>query len=154
MPHHDNTPRHGVESSRPDYCLSLDVGSSRNQSRATPNRRGTTSGGEYAVGFRLLQEHDNTRVVAGPTEQARPVRIYLWYPAATSSAKAPMLFGRYAAIAEDDVWPSGISRPLREKLSFSRYALARSLGPEGFEALGEQPVRAFENAEPLPGPSR
>lgn len=108
--------------------------------------------GEYAVGFRLLQERDTTRVVAGPTEQARPVRIYQWYPASASSGKPSMLFGRYAAIAEDDVWPPEIAGPLREKLSFSRYALARSLGPDGFEALGEQPVRAFENAEPLPGP--
>ena len=32
--------------------------------------------GEHAVGFRLLQERDNTRVVAGRTEQARPVRVY------------------------------------------------------------------------------
>ncbi len=63
-----------------------------------------------------------------------------------------MLFGRYAALAEDDVWPIEIAGPLRERLSFSCHALARSLGPDGFEALGEQSVRAFENAEPLPGP--
>ena len=63
-----------------------------------------------------------------------------------------LVLGRYAALAEDDVWPIEIAGPLRERLSFSRYALARSLGPDGFEALGEQSVRAFENAEPLPGP--
>jgi hypothetical protein len=133
-------------------CLSMLVGHGISLGATAQPTWHNLEAGEYAVGFCLLQEHDNSRVVAGLTEQARPVRIYLWYPATTSSAKAPMLFGRYAAIAEDDVWPSEISGPLREKLSFSRYALARSLGPEGFEALGEQPVRAFENAEPLPGP--
>jgi dienelactone hydrolase len=108
--------------------------------------------GERAVGFRLLEERDGTRIVAETKESARPVRIYLWYPATAASGKRSMLFGRYAALAEDDVWPVEISGTLREKLSFSRYALARSLGPGGFEALAEQPVRAFENAEPLPGP--
>jgi dienelactone hydrolase len=107
--------------------------------------------GEYAVGFRLLQERDNTRVVAGSMDQARPVRMYLWYPGTASPGVPPMLFGRYAELANDDVWPIEIAGPLRQKLSFSRHALARSLGPEGFEALGKQPVRAFENAESLPG---
>jgi hypothetical protein len=37
--------------------------------------------GEYAVGFWLMEERDTTRVVPGPADPARPVRIYLWYPA-------------------------------------------------------------------------
>lgn len=108
--------------------------------------------GDHAVGFRLLQEHDNTRVVAGSTDQARPVRIYLWYPAEASPGVSPMRFGRYAAFAEDDVWPVEVSGALHDRLSFSNHVLARSLGTDGHEALGEQPVRAFENAEALPGP--
>lgn len=108
--------------------------------------------GEHAVGFRLVEERDATRVVPGPSDPARPVRSYLWYPAAASTGAPPMRFGRYAALAEDDVWPIERIGPLRERLTYSRHVLARSLGPEGFEALGRQPLRAVENAEPLPGP--
>ena len=107
--------------------------------------------GHYSVGFRLLEERDLARVVRG-TDQPRPVRIYLWYPATASPGVLPMRFGRYAALAEGDVWSAEIVGPLHEKLRYSRRALARSLGPDGFEALGEQRVRAFENAEPIPGP--
>jgi len=108
--------------------------------------------GEYSVGFRLLEERDLTRVVRGDQDQTRPVRIYLWYPAQALQGVQPIRFGRYAALADEDIWPAETAGPLREKLVYSRRALARSLGPAGFEALLEQPVLAFENSEPLPGP--
>lgn len=107
--------------------------------------------GDYGVGFRLFQEEDLARVVQGDTSRPRPVRIYLWYPAAQSSGQ-PIRLGRYAELAEDDVWPDEIVVGLRDRLSFSQRPLARSLGPEGFRALLEQSVRARENAEALAGP--
>jgi dienelactone hydrolase len=133
-------------------CLSLVAGPGLTGDAGSQPHWHNLEAGENAVGFRLLQERDETRVVAGPTAQARPVRVYLWYPTKAASSARPMLFGRYAALAEDDVWPVEVAASLREKLRFSRYALARSLGPDGFQALGEQPVRAFEDAVPLPGP--
>ena len=133
-------------------CLSMWVGLGMSLDAVAQPTWHNLEAGEQAVGFRLLQERDATRVVAGPTDQARPVRIYLWYPAAASPGIPPMRFGRYAALAEDDVWPIETIGPLRERMSYSRHVLARSLGPDGFEALGQQPVRAFENAAPLPGP--
>src|SRR6202007_2006389 len=39
---------------------------------------------------------------------ARPIRVYVWYPAKATSQ--PMRFGRYAALADDNVWP-GDCRP-------------------------------------------
>jgi pimeloyl-ACP methyl ester carboxylesterase len=63
-----------------------------------------------------------------------------------------MRFGRYAALADEDIWPVEIAGNLREELKYSRRALARSLGPEAFEALLQQPVLAIENAEALEGP--
>ena len=133
-------------------CLSLLVGPGSSFDAAAQPTWHNLEAGEHAVGFRLLEERDSTRVVAGRTDHARPVRIYMWYPATASPGASSMRFGRYAALAEGDVWSADIAGPLRETLSFSRHALARSLGPDGFEALGEQRVRAFENAEPLPGP--
>jgi hypothetical protein len=112
--------------------------------------------GEYAVGFQLLEEQDHSRVVTGGTSPStahpRPVRTYLWYPARRSDDVQTMRFGRYAALANEDIWPVEIAGNLREELTFSRRALARSLGLEGFEALLQQPVLAVENAEALEGP--
>jgi hypothetical protein len=111
---------------------------------------------EYSVGFQLLEEQDYSRAVTGgPLPSAahpRPMRTYLWYPARSSDDTQAMRFGRYAALADEDIWPVEIAGDLRKKLKYSRRALARSLGPEGFDALLQQPVLAIENAEALEGP--
>ncbi len=112
--------------------------------------------GEYSVGFQLIEEQDYSRTVTGglspSTPHPRPVRTYLWYPASSSDDAQPMRFGHYAALADEDIWPAEIAGNLREELRFSRRAFARTLGPEGFEALLQQPVLAIENAEALEGP--
>jgi dienelactone hydrolase len=111
--------------------------------------------GEHAVGFRLLEDDDRSRAVTGGSRSAvhpRPMRTYLWYPAQASRRSQPLRFGRYAALADEDVWPSEIAGELRERLKYSNGPLARSLPAEGFAALLERPMRAVENAEPVAGP--
>src|SRR5690606_20545772 len=74
--------------------------------------------GEHAVGFRLLAQVGAARMVTGgfaPQPQPRPLRIYLWYPA--QRAAPPLTFGRYAALADDDIWPPEIVGPLRGELA-------------------------------------
>jgi hypothetical protein len=108
--------------------------------------------GEHAVGFRLLDERDPARFVTGgnsATPHARPLRIYLWYPAA--SAPRPVTFGRYAALADDDVWPAEIVGRLHERLPYARRSLARSLSSSEYQALLQRPMRAGENADPASG---
>ena len=42
---------------------------------------------EHAVGFQLIETQDASRVVSGGAPgatHARPVRVYLWYPATAS----------------------------------------------------------------------
>ena len=63
-----------------------------------------------------------------------------------------MRFRRYATLADQDIWPAEIAGPLRDKLTYSRRPLARSLGPAGYEALLRRPVLAAENAKPADGP--
>jgi len=62
-----------------------------------------------------------------------------------------MRFGRYAALADDDVWPPEISGRSRDLLKFSHGPLARSLDPAAFEALLQRPMLAAENAKPAAG---
>ena len=110
--------------------------------------------GEYSVGFRLIEEQDSSRVVSGGVRGAthpRPIRVYLWYPAAAARRAEPVRFGRYAALADDDVWPAEIAGELRERLKYANGPLARSLSAADFEALLARPMRAVENAEPAGG---
>jgi dienelactone hydrolase len=109
--------------------------------------------GAHAVGFRLLQSEDRSRLVTGGTGSRvhpRPVRTYLWYPAQGTSPA--MRFGRYVSLADGDVWPAEIVGSTVETMRFSRRPLARSLTPGAYAALLQQPVLASENATPLPGP--
>jgi hypothetical protein len=109
--------------------------------------------GELSVGFRLLEGRDASRAVTagnGSATHARPLRVYVWYPA--ERATATMRFGRYAELAEGDVWPAEIAGAASEKLNYANRPLARSLGAEGFDALLRRRVLAAENAKPLEGP--
>jgi hypothetical protein len=108
--------------------------------------------GAHPVGFRLFAEQHRSRSVAankGTVMYPRPIRVYVWYPA-TAGGK-PMAFGRYALLADEDVWPSEISGGARDVLRFSRGPLARSRDPSAFAALLKRPMRAAENAKPAAG---
>jgi hypothetical protein len=111
--------------------------------------------GEYTVGFRLLEAEDHSRAVTGGSSartHPRPLRTYLWYPAAGTDDAQPLHFARYATLADEDIWPVKIAGALREELKYAGRPLARSLGPVAFEALLQQSVLAIENAAALPGP--
>jgi hypothetical protein len=130
--------------------LLISVAASAQQPTSAGDRFGLAPG-PYAVGFRLFVEQDRARHVSasdGTGSYARPIRVYVWYPAKGTSK--PMRFGRYAALADDDVWPAEISGPLRDVLKFSRGPLARSLAP-AFESLLQRPMLAVENARPAAG---
>jgi len=110
--------------------------------------------GEHAVGFRLLEEEDRSRVVTGGARgaaSARPIRTYLWYPAAPVRCSRPLRFRRYVELADDDVWPTSISGAVHERLAYATGPLARSLPAATYAALLERPMRAVENAAPLAG---
>lgn len=106
---------------------------------------------KHSVGFRLLEDQDLSRSVTFGVAPAavgpRPIRTYLWYPAKSSSSAKPIHFGRYAELAHDDVWPD----TMRSELKYSGKVLARSLGPERYKQLLQQPVAAVEAAEALSG---
>jgi dienelactone hydrolase len=111
--------------------------------------------GEHAVGFRLLEDEDASRVVTGGVRgapHARPIRTYLWYPAEAAGRAQPLRFGRYAQLTDDDVWPAEISGELRERLKYANGPLARSMSAADYAALLARSMRAVENAEPLAGP--
>jgi len=112
--------------------------------------------GEFSVGFQMLEAQDHSRMVTGGSSPAvshpRPIRVYLWYPAVRSEQDNLIRFGRYAELANDDIWSADIVGGLHEKLSYSGRPLARALSEEQFEALSQQPLTAVEDSTPLGGP--
>ena len=99
--------------------LLMSVAASAQQPTNAGDRFGLAPG-PHDVGFRLLVEQDHSRYVSasdGTGTHARPIRVYVWYPA--KAASKPMRFGRYAALADDDVWPPEISGRSRDVLKFS-----------------------------------
>lgn len=140
--------------SRVGFLLStllMSVAASAQQPTNAGDRFGLAPG-PHAVGFRLLVEQDRSRYVSasdGAGTHTRPIRVYVWYPA--KATLKPMRFGRYAALADDDVWPAEISGRARDVLKFSRGPLASSLAPAAFEALLQRPMWAAENAKPAAG---
>jgi dienelactone hydrolase len=121
-----------------------------------PSIWGGLRAGPHDVGFRLMAERDLSRSIqANGTSsgvQTRPLRIYAWYPASISPDSEPMLFGRYADLADDDIWSEEIIPGARQRTAFSRRPLSRSLTPERLEVLLKEPVGAVENAEAVKGP--
>jgi hypothetical protein len=111
---------------------------------------GDLEAGPYDVGFRLLEEIDQARAIrtrgASPEVRSRPIRIYVWYPATLDESARPMTFGRYAALADEDVWPD-----VRERMTYANRPFARSLGEDRYAELLEHPVRAVEEAKPAAG---
>src|SRR5216110_3245617 len=68
---------------------------------------GNLTPGPHAVGFRLLERYDASRVYRAlrdldgrprSGERGRPIAAAVWYPA-EGSEKPPMTFGDYAAFA-------------------------------------------------------
>jgi dienelactone hydrolase len=121
------------------------------QDPAAAGRLGLAAG-DHAVGFQWLDETDGSRLVTNEKGDAfpRPIRIHLWYPA--NRATNPILFRRYAELASDDIWPKQLVGNMRDALTFSHGAVARSLDQQSLQALLHRPVLANENAKPLRGP--
>jgi dienelactone hydrolase len=136
------------------YAMSAVIVAAAFAARAQTDTFGLDAG-QHSVGFQLIETQDPSRIVSGGAPgatHARPVRVYLWYPATASRRAPPLRFGRYAELADDDIWPAAIAGEARERLRFANGPLARSLSTEDMEALMARPMRAVEDAEPLHGP--
>ena len=58
-----------------------------------------------------------------PEVRPRPVRVYIWYRASVTAEDTPMLFGRYAELADGDIWPAAVPGDAHQRIDFSRRPL-------------------------------
>lgn len=116
--------------------------------------KGELEYGPYTPGFRFIENRDNTRLYPSSDAQeveARPVRIYLWYPVSKSS-KRPLLLETFVRLAAEDFGlvtekfqAEGIPKVLTVQL-------AKGMSAEDLRELLESKTSSVEQAEPLKGP--
>lgn len=104
--------------------------------------------GPYVPGFRLLETRDFSRFYPSGKDddmKARPVRVYLWYPA-KKPIQTPMRFEDYARMAAADFTPgrSEGSADLTEK--FLPVQLLKGLNSEELKMILEKRTAAVRNA--------
>ncbi len=97
--------------------------------------------GPFRPGFRLIETSDASRSFPseGPDGAARPMRVYVWYPAKPTTA-ARMRFEDYVQMALEDFQTSILPVPL-----------TKGLDPRALKDLRASSVRAVRDAEPGPG---
>jgi pimeloyl-ACP methyl ester carboxylesterase len=102
---------------------------------------GGLEAGPHQPGFRLIETSDATRSFPsdeGPGQVARPLRVYVWYPA-KPSAGPRMRLDDYIALALDDFRTALLPVPL-----------SKGLDASALETLRESPVGAVRGAAPEP----
>ncbi|HTE53886.1 MAG TPA: hypothetical protein VK698_23685, partial [Kofleriaceae bacterium] len=128
---------------------------------AAPATWGGLVPGPYPVGFRQLEVRDPARPFraartldgrARRGDQARPIRISLWYPATAASGE-PLTVGDYAALmgVEDRLGPVTRERARIGERTFFAAELLRDLDPGQRQALLRLAGIARRGAPAAPG---
>lgn len=104
--------------------------------------------GAYAVGLRVLNQHDPSRAYSGRFDElgkphtgdrSRPVQTLVWYPARKSAA-APITYGDYVTLSASEEGPP--KGDLQKSLNYSR---------ETFKAYWGEHMWAVRDAAPDAG---
>ncbi len=118
-----------------------------------PAVSGSLAYGPHEVGFQLFVETDPTRGYPSATPGvpgARPMRVYIWYPASPTKGSA-LTVGDFVAMAVDDFRRS--SDPSRgiETARVLPVPLAKGLDATELEALLASPTKSIRGAKMRPG---
>lgn len=109
--------------------------------------------GPFAPGFRLIVDADASRWYPGGSEGsagARPLRIYLWYPAVKSN-HPPMRLNDYVRMAAEDFQPAaGGNRPERGPVALP-VPLAKGVEAGKLKTLLDSRTAAIPGAGAAPG---
>lgn len=121
--------------------------------------RFTEGAGEYAVGFRVVQQYDQTRVFLAPTDpstgetvsgqRARPIQTLIWYPAETS-ATPKLTYGDYLLLAGSEDRFDRSAEQIRQTADFRlRDYVPPEMDAATIAAIEQQPMWAARDAAPV-----
>lgn len=119
-------------------------------------------GGPHAVGFKALYQYDYTRSYTPkfdyenkpvPEEIARPMPIYVWYPAKNSSPRRTMLFQDYVFLraVEDEFGPLNEDRKSFAQSWYQSYSGAPGVSKDVIGALLASKTKAVRDAREQAG---
>jgi len=126
----------------------------------TPGSSGGLELGPHAVGFRTMERYDYSRTfrdkrgpdgIARPGERARPVLMYVWYPAENTPGETPMVYGEcsFASPADPAFFPL-VSRLQEREIYSTLYPFFQ--GQRGSVVdLMNVALAAVRDAKPLEG---
>lgn len=104
--------------------------------------------GPYLPGFRLIDERDFSRFYPSGKDdemKARPVRVYLWYPA-KHTTQTPMRFEEYIRIASLDFTPGRSERPAELTEKSLPVQLSKGLNSEELKMILGKKTAAVRDA--------
>lgn len=114
--------------------------------------------GAYDVGFKVEEHYDYSRpyrldVPAASDEHARPIRMFIWYPARHRPPDRPFAYGEYLALSDLRAAPWTTAAETRRQIVED--TVARSAEPEALRQVVPRwlatPTRAVRDAEVAEG---
>ncbi|RNC81201.1 MAG: hypothetical protein ED559_05210 [Phycisphaera sp.] len=104
--------------------------------------------GPHEVGFRVLDLTDHARALSDSFgERARPVQLWLWYPAEDSGDGESLTLGEYLRFGTGKIGEIGYTEARYEaRIAEYEGAFRRILSPEQLGEALSRPMRAVKNA--------
>lgn len=131
---------------------------------ATHPQWGSLKAGPHAVGFRVTESFDRTRLFKAPVaadgarargETARPMQIAIWYPAqASPGAPAPLRYRSYVHLRASEIefsQPSQARLHAAEESQRASWGRREALGEDELSRILDTPTAAIADARPAEG---
>jgi chlorophyllase-like protein len=123
---------------------------------------GNLEPGPHAVGFQHIERYDASRPYRSAKtlegtprsgERARPINLYIWYPAEASNA-TPLTFGDYVDLVANETRFGTVTADQKQRAEDSLFAapLLNSVTREQRAQMRAIPSHAIRDAKPLAGP--
>jgi len=127
---------------------------------ASAGFRFTEKPGPFAVGFKVVEQYDGSRIFLGRTDpvtgqpitanRARPIQTLIWYPAA--KAGPPLRYGDYLALTGSEDRYDRSAEQIKETAEFrSRDYLPPDLNAAAIDAIRAEQMWATRDASALSG---
>lgn len=131
--------------------LLIGIGNSQFQ---TNSIFGELNKGRYNTGFQLIETNDYSRFYTsenGRESNARPLRIYLWYPT-MRSVKSPMMLNEYIYMTAADFEEPARNIETEWPPVILPVQIEKGLSREQLKDLWNTKTSAIRNADPAKGP--
>ncbi len=111
---------------------------------------GNLKPGLFTPGFKLIEAKDLSRFYPHQTierQNARPIRVYIWYPA-QKSTRPPLRFASFVRMAAEDFVPESGKPDGKWQKEILPVPLAKGLKPDRLNVILDSRTASIQDAEP------